>query len=189
MISYRLATPDDLPQMLDIYAEYVKNTTYSFEYAPPTSEQFAQRYQRIIAFYPWYAVEEDGQVIGYAYADRAFDRAAYGWDADLSIYLAPQAKRKGIGSRLYSMLLRDLTEMGFYTVYALVTGNNTISQAFHEKQGFTIAAVLPDTGYKMGQWLDIFWYEKQLAPREGQPKPVCSYQTACRLRSEPEPAV
>ena len=87
-MTYRLASPSDLPAMLAIYRPYVERDTASFEYETPSPEEFAARFGRIAADFPWYVAEESGVVVGYAYASRAFERAAYRWDADLSVYIA-----------------------------------------------------------------------------------------------------
>ena len=82
----RMATAADVPGMLDVYRPFILETAYTFEYAVPTEAEFAARFERIHRFFPWLVWEENGRVTGYAYADRAFERAAYQWCADLSIY-------------------------------------------------------------------------------------------------------
>ena len=96
----RLATEQDLSQILAIYAPYVENTAYSFEYTPPSPEEFLQRFCGITARFPWLVWEEAGHVLGYCYAGAPFERAAYQWCAEPSVYLAPEARRRGIGRNL-----------------------------------------------------------------------------------------
>ena len=87
----RLAVPDDAGGMLDIYAPFVRDTVVTFEYEVPSLEQFRERIETTLPRYPWLALEQEGQVTGYAYAGRYQSRAAYQWDAESSIYLAPAA--------------------------------------------------------------------------------------------------
>ena len=88
MMSIRVATEADVPAMLSIYDEFVRNTAVSFEYATPSQAEFTLRLREHIAVYPWLVYEENGTVLGYAYAGRAFERAAYAWNAEISCYLA-----------------------------------------------------------------------------------------------------
>ena len=75
----RIATPEDLPQILAIYGPYVRDTTHSFEYEIPTMAAFARRFEDITAQFPWLVWEENGKVLGYAYGSLPFSRAAYRW--------------------------------------------------------------------------------------------------------------
>ena len=161
-MSIRFATEADLPAMLAIYAPYVTGTTYSFEYQVPTPEAFAQRFRAITAQFPWLVWEEAGRVLGYAYGSAPFERAAYAWCAEPSIYLAPAIHRKGVGRALYRVLEQLLRRQGYRVLYSIVTSSNHASLAFHEALGYTTRAVFPDCGYKHGQWLGTVWLEKTL---------------------------
>lgn len=157
----RIATIQDVPEILEIYAPYVENTTVSFEYVPPTLAEFTQRFQTITAQFPWLVWEEDGKILGYAYASAPFTRAAYGWCAEPTVYLRPEARGKQIAAQLYAVLEEILWQQGYQVLYALVCGENTPSRRFHEKQGYRIAAEFPDIGFKMDRWLSLIWYEKR----------------------------
>lgn len=162
----RTATQADVPQMLAIYAPYVQNTTYSFEYTVPTQEEFLHRFRTYTAQFPWLVWEDDGAVLGYAYASAPFERAAYAWCAESSIYLAPKAQGRGIGTALYTALEAMLRDQGYQINYALITSENRQSLAFHEKMGYKITADFPNCGYKLGRWLGVIWMEKRLNPVE-----------------------
>ncbi len=100
----RMATTADIPAILEIYAPYVENTAISFEYSVPSLEAFTARFTRITARFPWLVWEEKGKILGYAYGSLPWERAAFQWCAEVSIYLHPDAHRKGIGSALYRVL-------------------------------------------------------------------------------------
>ena len=87
----RIATTADVPEMLAIYTPYVENTTVSFEYVPPTLEEFTNRFATYTRQFPWLVWEEGGVLLGYAYASAPFSRAAYGWCAEPTVYLRPEA--------------------------------------------------------------------------------------------------
>ena len=165
-VNIRIATDGDVPAMLAVYAPYVLETAYSFEYEVPSLEIFAMRRETIGADFPWLVCEdaESGEVLGYAYAAPAFERAAYMWDADLSVYLAPRAHRRGIGRMLYALLEDILAQQGYHNVYALVSGANATSIAFHHALGYDLMAVMPQTGFKFGVWHDMNWFSKRLFP-------------------------
>jgi len=159
----RIATAEDVPQLLAIYAPYIMTSTATFEYDVPCSREFMQRFLKITAQFPWLVWEEEGQVLGYAYAGAPFERAAYRWDAESSIYLAPEAQGRGIGRALYTALEEILLRQGYRNLYAIITAENTGSLEFHCKMGFEPMAVFPDCGYKKGKWLAVAWLRKQLA--------------------------
>ena len=169
-MSIRMATVQDLPRILEIYGPYVENTAISFEYTVPTLEEFAQRFLGITAQFPWLVWEEDGRVLGYAYGSLPFQRAAYQWSAEASIYLCPQACGKGIGKQLYAALEQCLQKQGYRKVYAIITTANASSIAFHEAVGYRHTATMPDCGYKFGTWHGTVWMEKDLNNWDAPPR-------------------
>ena len=111
-IRIRPADPADAPALLDVYAPYVRQTAITFEYDVPTAEEFAGRIAQTLARYPYLAAEADGEIAGFAYASPFHARAAYGWDAETSIYLRPGLQRHRLGTRLYRVLLALLHALG-----------------------------------------------------------------------------
>ena len=165
-MSIRIATEQDLEQILAIYAPYVENTTISFEYEVPSPESFRQRFLTVTARFPWLVWEEAGQILGYAYACAPFERAAYQWCAEPSIYLRPGARGRGIGTKLYTVLEELLRRQGFRLSYAIITAENSASLAFHKRMGYRVLAQFPDCGWKHGKLLGITWMEKTLNSAE-----------------------
>ena len=161
-MAIRTATPQDVPRILEIYAPYIENTAISFEYAVPSLENFTQRFLDITAQFPWLVWEENGVVLGYAYGSLPFERAAFQWSAEASIYLCPEAIGKGIGKKLYSALEQLLQKQGYKKVYAIITTANEASIAFHKAVGYRHTATMPNCGYKLGAWHGIVWMEKEL---------------------------
>mgnify|MGYP002520356889 CR=1 FL=1 len=158
----RIASETDLPAILDIYGPYIITTTSTFEYRIPSREEFALRFREYTGQFPWLVWEEDGTVLGYAYAGAPWERAAYRWCAEPSIYLMPEARGKGIGRKLYEALEQILTEQGYRLSYAIITSENEASLAFHQKMGYTETARFPGCGYKFGRQLGVTWMEKSL---------------------------
>jgi phosphinothricin acetyltransferase len=156
----RIATEADVPQMLAIYAPYILHTTHTFEYDVPTEEAFLQRFRNLTVQFPWLVYEEDGRILGYAYGSAPWERAAYGWCAEDSLYLLPEAQHRGIGSRLLQALERILFYQGYRRIYALITAENTRSIDFHRKNGYILRAELPNSGLKFGRWIGVVWMDK-----------------------------
>lgn len=162
----RIAQESDIPAILDVYGPYILTSTATFEYTVPSQEEFTQRFRGITARFPWLVYEENGAVLGYAYASAPFTRAAYDWCAEPSVYLRPAARGRGIGRELYRALEAILKYQGFQLLYALVTGENTASLSFHHALGYETVAVFPACGFKFGRWLDLDWLQKRLTPVE-----------------------
>lgn len=162
----------DAARLLEVYAPYVTNTAVTFEYEVPTPEEFGARVRAISADYPYLVCEADGVVRGYAYAHRQMERAAYQWNAELSIYLAREARGAGLGTSLYGALLALLERMGVRNAYGGVTLPNAASQRLHEKLGFALSGVWRHSGYKLGAWRDVGWFERPLGVAEADAKPA-----------------
>ena len=158
----RIATEADVPEILAIYAPYIENTTYTFEYNVPTEEAFLARFRRITAQFPWLVWEADGKLLGYAYGSAPFERDAYRWCAEDSVYLLPEASGKGIGQKLCTALEQVLAYQGYRRIYALITGENENSIRFHQKIGYTVRGKFPDAGFKFGRWIGVVWMDKPL---------------------------
>ena len=173
----RIATEADLPAMLEIYAPYVLTSTASFEYDVPGEPEFLQRFRSYTQQFPWLVWEEDGQILGYAYASPPYTRAAYAWCAEPSIYLRPDAQGTGIAGKLYDALEVILACQGYHVLYALVTGENAASLRFHEKHGYVVRGKFPDCGYKFGRWVSLFWLEKRLVSGEFPMEKPTSWQS------------
>ncbi|MDK6370021.1 MULTISPECIES: GNAT family N-acetyltransferase [unclassified Aerococcus] len=162
-IQIRHARLADCERLAAIYRPYVEETTISFEYEAPDTEEMAQRLQGIqAAGYPYLVAEYEGEVWGYAYAHQLGDRQAFQHSAELSIYADRQAPIKGIGYRLFQDLETELKQQGIVSLVAVITASNQRSLAFHERQGFYQVGLLPKVGYKFEQWLDTAYLYKEL---------------------------
>ena len=102
------------------------------------------------------------RAVGFGGGSRAFERAAYSWNAEISCYLAASVRRKGIGRLLYAEVERILLSQGVQKVFAVVTSANLPSVRFHEALGYRQCALFREVGYKLGQWYDVIWLEKRL---------------------------
>lgn len=163
---FRFASEEDAAQLLDVYAPYVQNTAVSFEYEVPSLQEFTERIRTVTQNYPYLVCEIAGRIVGYAYAQRQKARAAYGWNAELSIYLRQEYVRRGIGRAFYTALIDILRMQGVENVYGGVTMPNAGSERLHEAMGFRRIGVFYHTGYKLGAWHDVAWYERRIGDAE-----------------------
>lgn len=172
MAVLRMAVPEDAAVMREIYAPYITETSVTFETEVPPVDEMAARMRAVLEVYPWLAAEEDGEIVGYAYAHRAGERAVYGWNAELSVYVRQDRRRAGLGRQLCTALLALLRKQGVQTVYSLITMPNPASEALHRRLGFERIAVHRQTGFKQGCWRDVQWMELALGKREIPPAAV-----------------
>ena len=172
----RVAKEADLQQMLDIYSYYVQQTTYSFEYTLPTLAEFTQRFRKITQRFPWLVWEEEGRVMGYAYGSAPFEREAYQWCSELSVYVDRPFQGRGIGRKLYTAAEQILKLQGFRRIYAIITGENEVSKKFHQALGYETVAVFPHCGVKFGKSLATVWMEKVISSVEIPTNPPILWQ-------------
>ncbi|MBR5303118.1 MAG: N-acetyltransferase [Clostridia bacterium] len=172
-IVIRFAEPAlDAPAILALYAPYIEKTAITFETEPPSLESFTQRVADIAAHFPYLLLEVDGELAGYAYAHRQAERAAFAWNAELSIYLKEGLAGMGLGRPLYSLLEELLAMQGYVNFYGVITGSNAVSIALHEKMGYRIIGRHEHTGFKFGRWHDTVWLHKRV--HEGAPRELVS---------------
>ncbi|HEY8585303.1 MAG TPA: GNAT family N-acetyltransferase [Rhodanobacter sp.] len=165
----RVAGLDDAEAIHAIYAPVVSHGTATFETALPGVPAMRERIRTRLQHYPWLVWEEADQVLAYAYAGRFRERAAYDWIAETSIYVHPQALRRGIARRLYGVLLDVMRMQGINQAMGVITLPGTVSVALHESMGFSQAGVWRKSGYKLGQWWDVGVWQKTLQPAATPP--------------------
>ena len=169
-MNIRFATTNDAAQLLRIYAYYVENTAITFEWTVPTVEDFAQRIEKTLGFYPYIVAEEDGVIKGYAYASRFRVRKAYDWCVETSIYIDKDCRRGKIGTALLAELERLLALQGVINVHAGITTSyepdekfvTDASRRFHEQNGYKFAGEFLKCGFKFNRWYNLLWMVKYL---------------------------
>lgn len=179
----RLATGDDAEQIAAIYAPAVRDSAISFEVEPPPPAEMRRRIQHTLAHRPWLVCERSGEILGYVYAGRHRDRAAYQWCVEVSVYVHERARRHGVGRALYTSLFAILSLQGFYNAYAGITLPNRASVGLHESLGFRPVGVYRAVGYKLGAWHDVGWWWLPLQAPSRSPKPPLALDAA---RAMPE---
>jgi L-amino acid N-acyltransferase YncA len=156
----RDATRGDGARCAAIYAPYVEQTAISFETEAPSPTQMADR---IAAAHEWVVLEEDGEVVGYAYGGPFRARQAYRFTCEVSVYDEMGRRRTGAGRALYEALFERLAEAGFRMAVAGLTVPNEASVGLHRALGFEEVGTFRHVGYKFGAWRDVEWMERPVS--------------------------
>ncbi|GHU21547.1 N-acetyltransferase [Spirochaetia bacterium] len=153
----RNANAQDAPAFCTLYNHYIEKTCITFEEEPVPAEIMENRIRTIISRFPWLVWEGDAGVQGYAYIHQWHERSAYRFTVEDSIYLAPGAEGKGIGTQLLASLLIQTDSPR--RIMSVITLPNDRSIALHEKFGFTKVGHFKKVGFKLNQWLDVGYWE------------------------------
>lgn len=166
----RAAAVADAAAITDIYAHYVRDTAITFDTDAPSAAEVAERIEAGAGAFPWLVAEEDGAILGYAYAAAFRARRAYRFAVETTVYVGPGCEGRGVGSSLYRPLLETLEEQGFTQAIAAVTLPNEASVRIHERLGFVHAGTYAQVGWKLGRWLDVGLWQRPLARGENPPE-------------------
>jgi phosphinothricin acetyltransferase len=173
----RLARDGDAAALAAIYRPYVEDSRISFEETAPDAAEMARRLRgELPGYHPWLVAEEGGRLLGYAASSPFRVRPAYRWTVETGIYLAADAQGRGIGRALLTRLLGVLERQGYVAAIGAIALPNDPSVALHEKLGFIHTGTYRGVGFKMGEWLDVGLWEKDLALRTSTPAEPLPYQ-------------
>jgi len=164
----RHATESDLPQILAIYNHAIEHTTAVFEYRAHTLEMRREWFRaKQAASMPVFVFAGGDRVLGFATYGPFRAWPAYKYSVELSVYVEPGARRRGIGGELVRAVIEDARRRELRVVMAGITADNQISLRLHERLGFREVAHIPQVGYKFGQWLDLKFLQLVLdGPRQ-----------------------
>lgn len=150
----------DADRICRIYNHYVLESTITFEEQPVSTQEMTRRIEEIAALpSPWLVAERAGELIGYAHASNWKARSAYRHSSETTIYLAPGASGRGVGTRLYGALLDALRACGRHVAIGGIALPNDASIALHEKLGFRKVAHFVEVGFKFGRWIDTAYWQ------------------------------
>ena len=168
----RPAREADVPSLLAIYRPYVEETFISFEFEPPSEEEFTRRLRSIQAKFPYLLAEREGEILGYTYAAPFKERPAYRWAVETTIYLRRDCRGQGLGRALYQALEDRLVRQNVQNLNACIAYPHPESIAFHTAMGFRMVGRFEKCGYKLGAWRDMVWMEKHVGGHADPPPPL-----------------
>jgi phosphinothricin acetyltransferase len=171
MTILRPSQEPDLPAITAIYGHHVLHGSGTFETEPPTLADMRARRAEVLARHlPFLVAEEGGHILGFAYCNWFKPRPAYRFSAENSIYLAPDAHRRGLGRALLAELAAQAQAAGVRKLIAVIGDSaNAGSIGVHRSVGFEQVGVLKSCGWKFERWLDVVLMEKTLGAGNSRP--------------------
>ena len=150
----------DAKAVAGIYNHYVTQTVVTFEEEAVSPLDMENRIHEVQSnTLPWFVAEREGEIVGYAYADKWKERGAYCFSTEAAVYVAADHMRQGIGALLYGRLLPALKDCGIHTVMGGIALPNDASIALHEKFGFKKAGHFAEVGFKFDRWIDVGYWQ------------------------------
>jgi phosphinothricin acetyltransferase len=170
MVLVRLARAADAAAIAALYRPYVEHSRISFEELAPGAIEMERRIAgEKPGYHPWLVAEEAGQLLAFASSAPFRSRRAYRWSVETGIYLASNAQGRGLGRGLLAALTELLRRQNYVSAIGAIALPNEPSVRLHEALGFVAAGTYRATGFKMGEWIDVGLWQKDLAPRTPSP--------------------
>ncbi|MFE0173775.1 GNAT family N-acetyltransferase [Streptomyces sp. NPDC059002] len=168
-VQVRPGVEADLAALTDIYNHYVRETAVTFDtvvFLPEERRPWLLSHPKDGPHRLMVAQERDsGRVLGYATSSPFRAKPAYSTSVEVSVYCAPDAAGRGIGTLLYGALFDALADEDLHRAYAGVAQPNEASVRLHERFGFRHVGTYEEVGRKFGRYWDVAWYELPLGPR------------------------
>jgi len=154
------ARSEDIHEIAVIYNHYIRTSFSTFEEQALSDNEVETRVQKVRdAMLPWLVARGGGGVVGYCYGRPWHERAAYRCSVETSLYVAEGASGQGIGTAMYTALLKEIQSKGFKTAIGGISLPNPASVALHEKFGFQKAAHYHSVGFKFNEWVDVGYWQ------------------------------
>lgn len=159
-MNIRKAKLKDLPALTQIYNYEVLHGVATLDLQPRTLEdRRAWLEEHNVDNHPLYVAELEGEVAGYASLSPYREKEAYCSTVELSIYVSPDHRRKGVATALMAFILAEARrDERTHNVVSVITAGNEASVKLHERFGFVYCGTIPAVGMKFGRYLDIVNY-------------------------------
>jgi L-amino acid N-acyltransferase YncA len=158
-IAIAALTPADWDDVRRIYAEGIATGNATLETETPSREKWDRGHRADARF----VAREDGRIVGWAALSPVSERCVYEGVAEVSVYVAADARGRGVGRRLLDELIRSSEDAGVWTLQAGIFPENAASIAVHEKCGFRVVGVREKLGRLRGRWRDVVLLERRSA--------------------------
>ncbi|MDX2546760.1 GNAT family N-acetyltransferase [Streptomyces sp. WI04-05B] len=165
-VQVRPGVEDDLEGLTELYNHYVRNTPTTFDtkiFTPEERRPWLLSYPQDGPHRLMVATDVDSQrILGYATSGSFRAKPAYGTTVEVTVYLAPDAGGRGVGTLLYTALFEALAGEDVHRALAGIVPPNEASVRLHERFGFRYVGTYREVGRKFGRYWDVAWYEKEL---------------------------
>ncbi|MCP8968977.1 GNAT family N-acetyltransferase [Ectobacillus ponti] len=158
-MNIRTAVLADLSGILEIYNDAILHTAATLDLQPQTLAERANWFRRYNDTYPLIVAEEDGKILGYCSLSPFREKEAYKQTVEISVYVHPEARGKGLARRLIDRILELGRGAEHHVVIAGITRGNDTSVRLHESYGFTYVGCFQEVGYKFDAWQDVLFYQ------------------------------
>jgi L-amino acid N-acyltransferase YncA len=161
-VEIRLAEPADAEAIRRIYNHEVTSSTVTFDLVPRTLDEQLEWLEARSGAHAVLVAADDGEVVGFASLSPYRDRPAYSTTVEDSVYVATEARGRGVGRMLLEELVKLATQHGFHTIMARIVGGHEASIALHRSVGFEVVGTEREVGRKFGRWLDVVVMQRLL---------------------------
>ncbi|WP_369216465.1 GNAT family N-acetyltransferase [Streptomyces flavofungini] len=176
-VQVRPGVEADLEALTDLYNHYVRETAITFDtvvFSPEERRHWLLSHpkdgpHRLLVAQERRSGSSGGRVLGYVTSSPFRIKPAYATSVEVSVYCAPDAAGRGIGTLLYKALFEALADEDVHRAYAGVAQPNEASVRLHERFGFRHVGTYREVGRKFGRYWDVAWYELPLGPRDQGP--------------------
>ncbi len=159
----RPSTSADIHDVTAIYSRFVATSTATFEVVAPDESEMLRRRQAVLdRDLPYLVAELEGYIVGFCYASQFRPREGYRFTVEDSIYVRPDCVGHGVGKMLLAELISECQAKGCHSMVACICGVNVSSVALHASLGFQQVGLLPEAGYKFGEWLRLLIMQRSL---------------------------
>jgi L-amino acid N-acyltransferase YncA len=155
MLHIRDAVLSDLPTILEIYNDAIRNLTATFDLEKQTLDERKNWFEKYGGKYPLIVAEMNGEVVGYSCLSKFREKPAYSHSSELSVYISSIHRGRGVGSALMKEILHRAANLNYHTVIGGTVGGNEVSVKLHEKFGFEYVGCFKEVGLKFGEWQDV----------------------------------
>lgn len=170
-VQVRPGTEADLDALAEIYNHYVRETAVTFDttvFLPEERRPWLLSHpidgpHRLMVAREGKTMGKSG-ILGYATSSAFRARPAYATSVEVSVYCAPDAGGRGVGTLLYKALFEALADEDLHRAYAGIALPNEASVRLHERFGFRHVGTCREVGRKFGRYWDVAWYERGLGP-------------------------
>ena len=163
-MNIRDATEADIPEIQAIYAHHVLTGTGTFDEEPPSAEDMAEKFHKVVEHgWRWLVAADASGVLGYAYYTQFRDRSAYRYCVEDSIYVRDDVRGQGVGKALVAALIEHATAQGMRQMIAVIGDSENVgSIGVHASLGFHMVGTLRAVGVKFGRWVDVVSMQRAL---------------------------
>jgi len=148
--------PEHWPAVREIYAEGVATGNATFETEIPDWQKWDHNHRKDCRL-----VADDGGIIGWAALSPVSIRQVYRGVAEVSVYVAADARGRGVGKALLQALIEESEKSGVWTLQASIFPENVASVALHKACGFREVGVRRNISSLGGVWRDVVLLERR----------------------------